>query len=78
MCPGYFNFKHSNSDNVSTELCPLSTKSPKKTYDVLGGHPPTFNRFSRSKNCPWRSPTTVTGLNTGWTFDSSINSSDTY
>ena len=61
------------------ELCPRSTKSPKNIYEVSGGQPATrSNKFNKSKNCPCRSPTIVTGLNTGWTFDSSINSSPTY
>lgn len=79
MCAGYLSFKHSNRLSVSTELCPRSTKSPKNTYDVSGGHPPTLSkRFNKSKNWPCISPTIVTGLIIGWTLDSSMSNSPTY
>ena len=78
MWAGNLSFKHSNRLSVSTELCPRSTKSPKNMYDVSGGQPPTPSKiFNKSKNCPCKSPTIVTGLVTGWTLDSSISSSPT-
>lgn len=44
-----------------------------KTYPVSGGSPPTLSSSNKSQNCPWISPQMVTGLETGWMFDSSIS-----
>lgn len=42
-----------------------------KTY-AASGHSPAIRKSSRtSQNCPWMSPTTVTGLETGWMLLSS-------
>ena len=50
---------------VSTELYPLSTKSPINMYLESGISPPILNSSNKSKNYPWISPQTVTGDETG-------------
>ena len=78
MHQGYFAFKHSKYSMVSTELCPLSTKSPMKMYLFSGRSPPLLKSSSTSKNYPWMSPQIFTGAFTGWTLLSSASNSLTF
>ena len=72
MCDGYLSFRQSKSWKVSTELYPLSTKSPMKIYLLFGISPPLLKSSRRSWNCPWMSPQMITGDLTGYTLLSSI------